>query len=298
MSTSLSTLDKSQFDLDGRARSSSTTSYAPTSRFPSPSGRPVPAGEGCASGTGPKSSTGLTAQESGVPHGPRPAPDSENLATTPRAELGHIGHTAATSRDRGAQCWGRFGGCRLRRALLGFLIATLAFATFGCSDASKPSANASSSAAVGAASSSAPLADPKADAQASLDKYWAMVKRLSTAPDPTDPEIDLRAVDPSASAIRDQLTTRKTQGEVAQYDGVPYSVSTSVAAVSGSTATFSGCIVDGARVVVASTGQVVDDKVSTSSITGSMVLVDGAWKVQRFDVLKKVEGEVPCDSLS
>ena len=70
-----------------------------------------------------------------------------------------------------------------------------------------------------------------------------------------------------------------------------------MASVTGADASFSGCIVDGGRLVVAATGQVVDDKVTTSRISGSMVLVDGAWKVQRFDVLKKVDGEVRCDSL-
>jgi hypothetical protein len=131
-----------------------------------------------------------------------------------------------------------------------------------------------------------------------LDAYWAMVKRLYMSPDPTDPEISKRTVDPSAAAIRDLLTTRRAQGEVARYEGVPYSISTAVTSITGDEASFSGCIVDGGRLVIEATGQVVDDKVTTSRVSGSMVLDAGVWKVKRFDVLRKTDGEVSCDSLS
>jgi hypothetical protein len=105
-------------------------------------------------------------------------------------------------------------------------------------------------------------------------------------------------VDPSLSAIRDQLTTRQASGQVAQYDGATYHIDTTVSSVSDGTAAFSGCIVDGGRLVDKRTGTVLNDKVTTSRIQGSLVLDGGAWKVQRYDVLRKVDGEVACDTLA
>jgi hypothetical protein len=135
-------------------------------------------------------------------------------------------------------------------------------------------------------------------AQTALDAYWAMEKRLLAAPDPTDPELAQRAVDPSLSALVDLLTTRQSTHEVAQFDGVTYHVDTAVSSASESTASFSGCIVDGARLVDTTTGAVVNDKVTTSRIEGTLVAVDSAWKVQRYDVLRTVDGEETCAALA
>jgi hypothetical protein len=224
---------------------------------------------------------------------------TETISATAGDESPQLRHNAPTPRGSGASSWERDWGCRLRRVLRGFLVAGLALAAVSCSDASKPAASKASSTSVASPTSpSSSAVDPRADAQAALDAYWLMIKRLYMAPDPQDPEIAQRAVDPSAAAIRDLLTTRRAQDQVAQYDGVPYSVSTTVTSASGTEASFSGCIVDGGRLVVATSGEVVDDKVTTSRVSGSMVLDAGIWKVQRFDVLKKVSGEVSCADLS
>jgi hypothetical protein len=125
-----------------------------------------------------------------------------------------------------------------------------------------------------------------------------MVKRLLAAPDPTDPELAQRAVDPSLATTKDLLTTRQASHQLVQFDGVPYHVDTKVSSVSDATAAFSGCIVDGGRVVDSETGAVINDKVSTSRIQGSLVNVEGHWKMQRFDVLRKADGEIACDALA
>ena len=221
------------------------------------------------------------------------------LATACRGQGGTNGAYCATPRGRGHH-WGTNRGCRLRRVLLGFLVAGFVLATVSCSDASKPAAQSSTSSASGltSAASTSSSVDPRVQAQTDLDAYWAMVKRLNGAPDPADPEIAQRAVDPSLSAIRDLLTTRRAQGLVERYDGVPYHVDTSVTDVASGRASFVGCIVDGALLVNAATGEVVNDKVSTSRIAGDLTLDAGTWKMQRFDVLKKSDGEVSCDALS
>jgi hypothetical protein len=143
-----------------------------------------------------------------------------------------------------------------------------------------------------------PTSSPSAEAQSALDNYWVMIKRLLAAPDPTDPELAQRAVDPSLSTTKDLLTTRQASHQVVQFDGVPYHVDTRVSSVVDATAAFSGCIVDGGRVVDADTGAVINDKVSTSRIQGSLVNVEGHWKMQRFDVLRKADGEIACDALA
>jgi hypothetical protein len=125
-----------------------------------------------------------------------------------------------------------------------------------------------------------------------------MEKRLLAAPDPTDPELVQRAVDPSLSALVDLLTTRQSEHEVAQFDGVTYHVDTTVSSASTSAASFSGCIVDGARLVDAMTGAVVNDKVTTSRIEGTLIAVGADWKVQRYDVLRTVDGEATCAGLA
>lgn len=193
------------------------------------------------------------------------------------------------------------------RSLLTFLVAGLVLVASACSSASggagstsSSSAGSTSSATVASTSSTASTStgDPKAEAQAALDAYWAMVKRLLAAPDPSDPEIAQRAIDPSRSAIRDELTTRQANGQVEQYDGAAYHVDTTVNSISGDSASFAGCVVDGARLIDSKTGQVLNDKVSTSRINGTLIRIDGAWKMQRFDVLKKVDGEVACAGLA
>jgi hypothetical protein len=191
----------------------------------------------------------------------------------------------------------------MRRWLQSFHIAGLVLAAGACSGASGGAGGSSSSAQVTTSSSSSSTttsssaADPKAAAQAGLDAYWSMVKRLLAAPDPSDPEVAERAIDPSLSAIRDELTTRQANGQVEQYEGATYHVDTTVSSVSGDSASFAGCVVDGARLVDSATGQVLNDKVSTSRISGTLMHVEGVWKMRRFDVLKKVDGEVACAGL-
>jgi hypothetical protein len=190
----------------------------------------------------------------------------------------------------------------MQRPLRTFLIASVLLAATACSSASNgangSSGPSTSSPAASSAATSSSTSDPKADAQRALDAYWAMVKRLLAAPDPSDPEIAQRAIDPSLSAIRDELTTRQANGEVEQYDGAVYHVDTTVDAINGDSASFEGCVVDGARLVDSKSGQVLNDKVSTSRIEGTLARSEGAWKMQRFDVLKKVDGEVQCAALA
>src|SRR4051812_33913809 len=42
--------------------------------------------------------------------------------------------------------------------------------------------------------------------------YWKMIDRLAAAPDPDDPELPQRAIDPVLSIVRDDMTTRRSEG--------------------------------------------------------------------------------------
>jgi len=156
----------------------------------------------------------------------------------------------------------------MRQLLQALAIASVAIVATGCSGPSTSSASGPSSDSRTSASPSASTgtgqtvssASASAEAQAALDGYWAMIKRLLAAPDPADPELAQRAVDPSLSTTKDLLTTRQVSHQVVQFDGVPYHVDTKVSSVSDATAAFSGCIVDGGRVVDAETGAVLSSK--------------------------------------
>ena len=95
----------------------------------------------------------------------------------------------------------------------------------------------------------------------------------SQRPTPPNPEVDQRAVDPAKSAFEDLLTTRQSLGEVVRYDGVPYRVELNVTTVTSSSAEFEGCVVDGAQVIDSKSGQVVNDVVTTSRPSGTLVQV-------------------------
>lgn len=138
--------------------------------------------------------------------------------------------------------------------------------------------------------------DDVAAAQVALDSYWAMVKRVGSQPNPDDPELGERAVDPILSSIRDLFATQQAQGQRSEYDGVPYRIELTIVGVEGDTATFEGCAVNGAR-LIGRGGEVVNDDVNTYRQRGTLIRVAGIWKMQRFDVLRQAAGEVPCESL-
>src|SRR4051812_11279994 len=54
---------------------------------------------------------------------------------------------------------------------------------------------------------------PEEAVKAAYLAYWKMIDRLSVAPDPDDPELAQRMVDPRLSSARDELATERAKGQ-------------------------------------------------------------------------------------
>ncbi len=136
---------------------------------------------------------------------------------------------------------------------------------------------------------------PEEAVRAAWVNYWAMVDRLLGAPDPTDPELGLRAVEPLLGSLRDDLATRAAEGRhVVVAAGSAYAHRLDRVVVSGESATVGGCDLDDST-TLGPNGEVVDDSQETRTIAGIFVLIDGAWRASdvRFTNIKA--GISNCD---
>lgn len=129
--------------------------------------------------------------------------------------------------------------------------------------------------------------------QAYLD-YWKMIDRLIAAPDASDPELELRAVDPLLSAVRDDMSTRKSEGRTTRPPAnSKYAHVIQKVIVSATTATIVDCYVDD-RVQFSADGSVLNDAVSTDNATSTLVLAAGAWRVSSVDIRELGAGDLGC----
>jgi hypothetical protein len=128
--------------------------------------------------------------------------------------------------------------------------------------------------------------------QAYLD-YWQMVDRLIATPNPSDPELQQRAVDPVLSSLRDDLTTRLSEGRTTRLpSNSRYSHFVGSTSTTGNQATVDDCFIDD-RVQYASDGTVLNDRVSTVHATGHLVL-DKAWLVTDVRTERVGDASVGC----
>jgi len=128
--------------------------------------------------------------------------------------------------------------------------------------------------------------------QAYLD-YWQMVDRLIAAPNPADPELWKRAVDPVLSSLRDDLATRLSEGRTTRPSGDSrYMHVIDSTSTTGNQATVEDCFVDD-RVQYAGDGTVLNDRVSTVHATGHLVL-DRTWLVTDVSTERVGDASVGC----
>lgn len=129
--------------------------------------------------------------------------------------------------------------------------------------------------------------------QAYLD-YWKILDRLGAAPDPDDPALAARAVDPVLSSVRADLSTRKAQGLTIQLpSGSKYAHVIRGTVVNGNSATVSDCFVDD-RIQVAADGTVVNDHVSTAAAMATLIATGSDWKVSSVQIQKTGDGDLGC----
>ncbi|HEV2071880.1 MAG TPA: hypothetical protein VGR26_19020 [Acidimicrobiales bacterium] len=134
--------------------------------------------------------------------------------------------------------------------------------------------------------------------QAVLDAYLASWEAWDAATNPPDPDFPALAetnTGPALQAAVDQITAWKASGRAA-YDP-PNSISehrAEVVRVDGREATVRDCSIDDGLVVIAATGEVVNDQVETALFEASMVIEDERWKVQSLKVMDTWEGVAGC----
>jgi hypothetical protein len=124
-----------------------------------------------------------------------------------------------------------------------------------------------------------PEAEVKADVEAAYRAYLAMETRLTSAPDPDDPEIPERATGRTLDSLRATLADYAAKGQVIRVG--PASAQTILSVeVAGSQATVTACYVDESGVFDAATdAAVVPTRIYTSIDRTTLERVDGVWRV-------------------
>ena len=135
---------------------------------------------------------------------------------------------------------------------------------------------------------------PEDAVRAAWNGYWAMATRLLQAPNPDDPELGTRAIDPLLTSLRDDLSTRAAQGRhIVIPAGAKYDHRLDGSTVSGSNATIVGCKFDDS-VLLGPNGETIDDTVTTADIRAKLVLSDGSWKFSDVRFENQRPGIVAC----
>jgi hypothetical protein len=145
-------------------------------------------------------------------------------------------------------------------------------------------------------STSAPTTttSPEDAVKAAYLAYWKMADRLFGAPDPDDPELSELAVEPLLSKLKDQLSTKRSEGHRyivsagRRNDHVVLSVS-----VDDGSGEISDCFVDG-RTEVDSSNGVVDNAVATKLAQATLALDGMHWKVKDVQFVQETEGVSGC----
>ncbi len=170
----------------------------------------------------------------------------------------------------------------------------------GCGGSGEPAAvgEAPTSSTASTAVETSTTVDRAQVEQAVLDAYLASWEAWDAATNPPDPEFPALAetnTGPALQAAVDQITAWKASGRAA-YDP-PNTISehrAEVVRVGDREATVRDCSIDDGLVVIAATGEVVNDQVETALFEASMVIEDERWKVQSLNVLESWEGVAGC----
>jgi len=124
--------------------------------------------------------------------------------------------------------------------------------------------------------------------------YWKMVDRVAESPDPNDPELAQRTVEPLLSTFRDNLSTQATQGrKFSVPPGRPNSHDVRTVTVAGATATLVECFIDG-RTLTDPDGNVIDDAIVSKLGNAKLLNQAGAWLVSDVVFTERTPGAGGC----
>lgn len=168
-----------------------------------------------------------------------------------------------------------------------------------CGGSGGPAAGGEVPAPPSTASEPVPTTTSRADAeQEVLDAYLASWDAYTAASDPADPDFPGLAetsTGPALDQAKEQLAAYQFTGRIGRDpEGSIAEHRAEVTSVVGDKATVRDCNVDDGEIVVAATGEVVNDLVATVLFEGSMVVEDGRWKLRSLNVVEKWEGVAGC----
>jgi len=144
------------------------------------------------------------------------------------------------------------------------------------------------------ASTTATTLSPEDAVKAAYLAYWAMVDRIFAAPDSTDGELVLRAVDPLLSSLRDQLASLQVSGHrYVILPGRPNDHRVRDLTTDGVTASLDDCWIDGST-ELDSSSNVVDSAISTKQYRARLTYVDGSWLVADITKVAATNGSSSC----
>jgi hypothetical protein len=126
------------------------------------------------------------------------------------------------------------------------------------------------------------------------EAYVAMANRITTTTlDPDDPELARRMVDPALSAVRTNLTTWRTEGQIWVAGDANESRIESVE-LDGPTAVVTACRISNDLLIEAGTTPGSLPPPSASRDRTTLVLQGEAWVVQYVDPVDSWEGATEC----
>jgi hypothetical protein len=131
-----------------------------------------------------------------------------------------------------------------------------------------------------------------------LTAYIAAREAELTASEVADPSLPLLEMTHTGAALqatRDSLEAFRTTGRVGR--DAPNSVferRAAVVSVDGDSSSVRDCTVDDRQIVVAASGEVVNDLVATVLFQGTMVIEGGSWKLASLSVEDEWEGIAGC----
>jgi len=126
--------------------------------------------------------------------------------------------------------------------------------------------------------------------------YWdARFAANSGTPNPEDPALVAHASGAQLEAVIAETQRNLDDGVAFQASPVPADYRrVTVISVDGDRAEVQECFVDDVQVVDRTTGQIVNDVVATQSVSGTLRLVDGTWRVSGSDLVQRWEGVAGC----
>jgi hypothetical protein len=186
-----------------------------------------------------------------------------------------------------------------RTTQLAAIALALAMLALGACSDDAPSVKQLDRSSSDAASSAAPSEDPRLTAaKADLRVYFDMFIRLEMKPDPDDPEIPLRTVEPETSSLRTLMArVRSENRHLVIKPERPFKFDILDASITGEQITIRACFVDGSTTVSSlRPDEVLAENLSTIRYIFTMAH-DNVWKVSSVDGSLRLPGEIKCENM-